>query len=190
MTASDEELVETIKTVGESDTRAYAELIQRHQERILANCRYMTRSAVDAEDLAQEVFTKAYFALGRFEGRSSFKTWIQRIKINHCLNHLDKKSGRHFVDVEDPTLAQQEELHIEASAERDFKARTDRERIATILDSLSDTLRLPLIMREIDGMAYQEIADHLDVGLSAVKMRIKRAREAFRATWDEQEREP
>ncbi|MEM1246127.1 MAG: sigma-70 family RNA polymerase sigma factor [Acidobacteriota bacterium] len=185
---TDEELVEASRSGGGS-SQAFDELVSRHQGRIMANCRYISKSPNDAEDLAQEVFVKAFFALPRFEARSSFKTWLQRIKINHCLNHLDKKRGKVFVDAEEPGLAAVDEMRVQPRAERDLKSIEDRERIEIILDDLSEALRVPLVLREVDGLSYQEIADHLEISLSAAKMRIKRAREAFRNDWEQLERE-
>jgi RNA polymerase sigma-70 factor (ECF subfamily) len=180
----DEELVERARSAPEGDLRAFESLMERHQERVLANCRYLTRSADDAEDLAQEVFVKAYFALARFEGRSSFRTWLQRIKVNHCLNFLKKGQGRSFVDVESPEMQASPELSVAPAAERHVRARGQRERIAEVLDRMSATLRVPLILRDLDGLSYAEIAEDLGLGLSAVKMRIKRAREEFRRLYE------
>jgi len=182
---SDDELVTAALDAAEGDTRAFDELVVRHQGRILANCRYLSGSADDAHDLAQEVFVKAFFGLKRFQGRAKFGSWVQRIKVNHCLNHLRKRKGKSFLDVDDPALSGETELQTPASPERDAGRRDMRERIREVLDALPDTLRIPLIMRDLDGYAYQEIADSLGLGLSAVKMRIKRAREEFRRLYDE-----
>lgn len=180
---TDEELVELVRDAGDGDLRPFDRLVKRHRGRVLANCRYLTRAAADSEDLAQEVFLKAFFALGRFEGRSSFKTWLQRIKINHCLNYLEKKRRHPSLDIDDPDIRELEELHVAPDAERRVKMISDRERIVFILDSLAETLRVPLVLRDADGATYQEIAGELGIGLSAVKMRIKRAREEFRSRW-------
>lgn len=180
---TDEELVELVRRAGEGDFRPFEVLVVRHRGRVLANCRYLTRASADSEDLAQEVFLKAFFALERFEGRSSFKTWLQRIKINHCLNYLEKLRRRLSVDVDDPSLADREELHVAPDAEKRVQMISDRERIAYVLDSLPDTLRVPLVLRDADGSSYREIAGELGIGLSAAKMRIKRAREVFRSRW-------
>jgi len=91
--ATDAELVASARRAPEGDTRAYEALLGRHRDAVLANCRYLTRSPDDAEDLAQEVFVKAYFGLSKFEGKSQFKTWVQRIKINQCLSFIEKRSG-------------------------------------------------------------------------------------------------
>ncbi|HHN74324.1 MAG TPA: sigma-70 family RNA polymerase sigma factor, partial [Acidobacteria bacterium] len=90
---SDDQLVETAKSAPPGDMRAFEQLVERYQRSVHTNCRYLGGSESDAEDLAQEVFIKAFFGLQRFEGRAQFKTWLQRIKVNHCLNHLRKKEG-------------------------------------------------------------------------------------------------
>jgi RNA polymerase sigma-70 factor (ECF subfamily) len=179
----DEDLVQRAVAAGDGDLRAFDQLVDRHKGRVLANCRYLTRSSEDSEDLAQEVFLKAFFALPRFEGRSAFKTWIHRIKINHCLNYLEKKKGKEFIDIDEPGLSQHESMSVAPRAHSRAEAASDRERIAWVLDHMTETLRVPLIMRDADGFSYQEIAEQLGVGLSAVKMRIKRGREEFRQSW-------
>ena len=137
----------------------------------------------DTEDIAQEVFVKAYFGLGRFEGRAKFWTWIRRIKVNHCLNHLSRKRAS-LVSLEEPGVDAREELRVGAEAERAVHGLDQRHRIKETLDTLSEVLRVPLVLRDADGLAYQEIAEHLGIGLSAVKMRIKRGREEFRRLFD------
>jgi RNA polymerase sigma-70 factor (ECF subfamily) len=180
LTDSDETLVDKAKAAPPGDLRAFETLVQRHQAGILANCRYLSGSAEDAQDLAQEVFVKAFFGLGRFEGRATFRSWIQRIKVNHCLNFLRKRKGKTFVDVQDPVIETESELQTAPDAERRVRAKDQREAIQAVLGQLTETLRVPLIMRDLDGLAYEEIAEALGIGLSAVKMRIKRAREEFR----------
>jgi len=89
--------------------------------------------------------------------------------------------------VDDPVLAGEDVLQAPATPETDAGRRDMRDRIREVLDAMPDTLRIPLIMRDLDldGFSYQEIADSLDLGLSAVKMRIKRAREEFRRLYDD-----
>lgn len=181
---SDERLVELAKAETTGDTRPFDVLMRRHQGFVKANCRVITRSPADSEDLAQEVFVKAFFALRRFEGRSQFRTWIQRIKVNHCLNHLRKTKGTTMVDVEDVEAESHEAMQTSPTAHTNLQATSDRERILEVLDAMADTLRIPLMLRDGDGLSYEEIATQLGVGLSAVKMRIKRAREEFRQRFD------
>lgn len=175
----DKELIREALRAAQGDLRAFEQLVEQHKKRIVADCRHMTRDANNAEDLAQEVFVKAFFGLPRFEGRSSFRRWLQSIKVHHCLNHLKKHEANRQVAIDD-VEEDSERLHTPPSALRDFDAMDDRQRIAAILDSLPSTLRLPLVMRDMDELAYEEIATALGIGLSAAKMRIKRAREEFR----------
>lgn len=176
----DTDLVVRLQTDRNGDTRPFDVLVRRHQQFVLGNCRFLTRSPADAEDLAQEVFVKAYFALKQFEGRSQFRGWIQRIKVNHCFNFLRKTRGAVMVDLEDEALADDVRLAEAPVAQSRLEQAQQREQIAAVLDSMSDTLRIPLILRDADGLAYDEIAERLGIGMSAVKMRIKRGREEFR----------
>lgn len=145
----------------------------------------MTNAHHDAEDLAQEVFVKAYFALEGFEGRSTFKTWLQRLKVNHCLNYLRKQQHVTEVPLDDedgdgasPAVARAAQQ--QPTIARELELRDDRARITAVLDAIGDTLRVPLVLRDVDGLSYDEIAETLGIGLSAVKMRIKRGRAEFR----------
>ena len=183
--ATDADLVAVAKQALRDDYGAFEMLVQRYQDRVLGNCRYLTGSRDDADDLAQEVFVKAYSALSRFEGRSSFQTWLWRIKVNHCLNHLRRSRRERAIDIEAPGLDRVPELQVEATAHRTLQTQLDRELIDQTLDALPETLRVPLLLRDLDGLSYQEIADELGLSLSAIKMRIKRGREEFRRRYDE-----
>jgi RNA polymerase sigma-70 factor (ECF subfamily) len=186
---TDEELVEEAQAAPEGDLRAFEALVGRHQEWVVSNCRYITRAPDEAPDLAQEVLVKAFYGLVGFEGRSKFRTWLGRIKLNHCLNFKRKEWGATFVSLDDPEEPFDRMVSVEPNPERDLETSLARERIRAVLDSMVDTLRIPLILRDHDGFSYQEIADHLGIGLSAVKMRIKRAREEFRARFESPEDE-
>ena len=186
---TDEELVEAVQASPDGDRRAFETLVRQHRSHVMANCRYISGSQSDAEDLSQEVFVKAFFGLQRFEGRSSFKTWLQRIKVNHCLNFVKKRAGKSFVPVDDLEVSGAEEIQVAPQAHQELKRRSQQERIRAVLEEMNDTLRIPLVMRDMDKMSYQEIADELDIKLSAVKMRIKRAREAFQQRFEELEAE-
>ncbi len=175
---SDRELAENARLAPEGDYNAFELLVRRYQKKIIANCRHLTRNPDCAEDLAQEVFVKAYFGLPRYEGRSSFSTWLQRIKINHCFNYLKKQQGKIFLDIEDKSVAN--ELVLQPDAEKAAIMRSERELITNILDAMSDSLRIPLLLRDMDHLSYDEVAETLGISLPAVKMRIKRGREEFR----------
>lgn len=179
---SDEELVNRIRGTPEPDARAFEVLVTRHQAHVLANCRYLTNAA-EAEDLAQEVFVKAFFGLGGFEGRSMFKTWLQRIKVNHCVNFIQRRRDQ-TAALEDPAVAGRPELSVAPAAPQHLENLDRRARIDRVLAQMTESLRVPLLLRELDQLSYQEIADVLGLGGSAVKMRIKRAREEFRRLYN------
>ena len=179
------ELLAQAQRARDGDLRAFESLVQLYQKKIVANCRHLTRDPNCAEDLAQEVFVKAYFGIRNFEGRSSFRHWLQRIKINHCLTYIKKRSSSgEQLDIEDPALQQAEQLQVAPQAQRLAELGSDRDRIRGVLDSMTDTLRIPLVLRDMDGFSYEEVAASLGIGLSAVKMRIKRAREEFRTRYE------
>jgi|SRR5580698_3830326 RNA polymerase sigma-70 factor (ECF subfamily) len=181
----DEELVRAALHAPEGDLRAFEALIAVYQKRILADCQFLTRDQNNAEDLAQEVFVKAYFGLARFEGRSSFRHWLQRIKVNHCLNHIKKRDGKGSIAIDDESVEQAEQLRVPPVVAKEMQEMEDQVRIEAILNSMPATLRVPLVMCDMDELSYEEIAAALSIGLSAVKMRIKRAREYFRRVYQD-----
>jgi len=184
---TDAQLVEEARSAPPGDLRAYGELVRRHEAAVKTNCRYISGSVADAEDLSQDVFVKAYFGLRRFEGRSSFLTWIKRIKANHCINFVKKRRVRSFVDVEDPSVMTSDRIRVEPAGTSGLTRAKRRERIRTALEGIPDSLRIPLILRDLDGLSYQAIAEDMGIGLSAAKMRVKRGREAFRARFEDDE---
>ena len=177
----DEELVARSKNARPGDMRAFTTLIGRHQDGVQANCRYLSGSAADAEDLAQEVFVRVFFGLKRFEGRSSFRTWLRTVKANHCINYLKKRKGAAFLDLDAPAARASDGLRVQPVGEKDLTREAQRKRIQSILGAMPDSLRIPLVLRDMDGFSYDEIAHELGIGLSATKMRIKRGREMFRS---------
>lgn len=180
--SSDEDanLLQAIKEAREGDIRAFEQLVERYQRKILADCRYITRDENNSEDLAQEVFVKAYFAIRQFEGKSSFRHWLQRIKVHHCLNHLKKRGGKGESALDEEAMAGHQQLQVPPVAERKLEAEGRRMQVGEILNSMPATLRVPLVMCDMDELSYEEIAASLGIGLSATKMRIKRGREQFR----------
>jgi RNA polymerase sigma-70 factor (ECF subfamily) len=180
----DEKLLQQAREAPDGDLRAFEKLVLRHQRRVVANCRYITRDPNNAEDLAQEVLVKAFFGLRGFEGRSTFGSWLQRIKINHCLNYLKKQAGRSYVGVEERDVEEFDQLKVHATAEQQAGAISDRQLISQVLDSMSNTLRIPLLLCDMDELSYEEVAQSLRISLSAAKMRIKRAREEFRERYE------
>ena len=129
----DDELVARIRESDRSDLRPFDMLVQRYEERVVTNCRHISGSPADAPDLAQEVFLKAYFAIGKLESGAAFGAWIGRIKVNHCLNFLKKVKGKDFVDIQDPVVQMEEQVWVRPAQERDVQRGDDREAIGRIL---------------------------------------------------------
>jgi RNA polymerase sigma-70 factor (ECF subfamily) len=176
----DAALVARARSAPAGDTRAFDDLMARHRARVVSNCRYLT-SGDDAEDLAQEVLVKAYFALRKYEQRSKFSTWLYRIKVNHCLNHRRSEKRRAGDVPLDDAPPSAEALTVTPDPDQALDRAADATRVRAAVAGLSDTLRVPLVMRELDEMSYEEIAAALGLSLSAVKMRILRARQELRA---------
>ena len=184
----DEALVARVHNSPGGDLGAFTALVHRHERRVLANCRQLTGSAADAEDLTQEVLVKAYFGLKGFAGRSQFSSWLYRIKANHCINFNQMRARRRHLetvlpDRGDPARASGVGASVAATGLDRLIEREQGARIRLVLDAMSETLRVPLILRDGDGLSYEEVADALGIGLSAVKMRINRARKDFRARY-------
>ncbi len=170
----DDELVETVRGGGEEGQEAYKELVKRHQAWLVRYLAYVLGSQAEAEDVAQEVYVKAWQKLATFRGESSFQTWLRSIATRLAYNRRRDRSTR----------ARYEE---EAGAELDLVFRPDggdvdaREVLIVVLSALPYPYREILVLRHVEELEVSEIARALDVGLSAAKMRLKRAREAF---WD------
>jgi RNA polymerase sigma-70 factor (ECF subfamily) len=180
---ADEELVNEVRRAPEGDLRAFEELIRRYREQVVANCRYITGEPNNAEDLAQEVLVKAFFTLHSFDAISSFETWLQAIKIKHCLIHVEKQAGWSYVGIEELDVGHLGQLHAQMTAEKGRKV-SEKQIISMVLDSMSSTLRIPLVLCDMDELSYEEVARFLGISLSATKMRIKRGREEFRERYE------
>ncbi len=186
---SDEELVRRCKSELPHYTRSYELLVQRHMNRIYATVYRVIPNQEDAEDITQEVFLKVYHHLKNFEQQASFSTWLYRIATNTALDELDRQKrrlGHHFF-AKGQTRAKEEEnaeqARLQTSPEKgpEEKAlQTElRECINGVLTKLNRDHAHLLIMRDFDDLSYDEIAKSVGAGLSAVKMRIHRARLAF-----------
>lgn len=140
----------------------------------------MLSDATDAEDAAQEIFIKAYQSLNRFRGASPFSTWLYRIAANHCRDLLRKKSRRR-VESWDALLEKEGDRFQKLLSDPPGTAKTmeDSDLVKRVLSQLSLEQRMVLILREIEGLSYHEMAQTLNCSLDAVKGRLRRAREDF-----------
>lgn len=131
-----------------------------------------------ADDAAQEIFIKIYQSLNKFKSKSSFSTWIYRITVNHCHDLLRKRNHEQLDSWEE--LVEKEGEKIERllipSVDSDF-SKEETELAIALLASISDRYRHILILREIDNLSYQEIAETLDTSIDSVKAKLRRARQ-------------
>lgn len=162
-------------------------LVERYQARMFALVRHYTRNPVEVEDIVQDTFLKAYTRLPGFQQQSSFYTWLCRIAINTSLDFL-KRCGRNPVrGAEDPELGlsgESGEGQLRTSPTPAPDARLERAEVARItqqvLDELPEIFRSVLVLREFEGMAYQDIADVLGISIGTVESRLFRARAKFK----------
>lgn len=175
-----EEEAAVIRRVNEGDVNAFEELVAAYEKNVYNLALRMTGNAQDAEDMAQEAFIKAYNSLPSFRGDSKFSVWLYRIVSNVCLDFLRRQNRRptSSLSVEDedgeetqldvPDESQSPELLLERSLTRDAVQRG--------LLALSGEQRQILLLREIQGLSYEEIAQALELETGTVKSRIFRAR--------------
>ena len=175
--ADDRELV---RRSQREDKEAFEELIRRHQRRVFAVAGGILKRREDVEDIAQQVFVKAYFSLKRFDQRAAFSTWLYKITVNECWDLLRKKKVRPLVYEAD--LSEEQARRAISSAEAgnegpDASERLEaRQRVERLLDILDERDRLMLVLKEVEGFSIDEIADVLDLNANTVKVRLFRAR--------------
>lgn len=168
-----------VRQAQAGDEAAYETLVRTHQHRVVAIASRLLRGSEDAEDIAQQVFVKAFFSLRRFDLRSKFSTWIYKITVNECWNHLRKKKARPLVYEADLTEEQSDRLEGEAqrSSTADPEEVVRQHDLAEWLLSQIDAVdRTMLELKEIQGFSIDEIAEMLELNPNTVKVRLFRAR--------------
>jgi RNA polymerase sigma-70 factor, ECF subfamily len=158
------------------DLIEFNELVRKYQDRIYNLCRYMVGNRQDAQDAAQDVFLKAYKGLKDFRPEASLYTWLYRIAVNTCLDYKRKTS---VATLRSESLSELEPSG-EPSPERTYESKEVSEAIQSALQKLPKKLRPAIVLREIDGLSYEEIAEILHTSVGTVKSRISRAREELR----------
>ncbi|MFE8072614.1 RNA polymerase sigma factor RpoE [Marinobacteraceae bacterium S3BR75-40.1] len=160
---------------------AFDLLVVRYQARVAAIVSRYVQEPQDVMDLTQEAFVKAYRALGRFRGDSAFYTWLYRIAVNTAKNFLESRSRRPQSVMEAETAEGMEaapQLRDLGSPERLLQRSQLSEELDAAISDLPEELRSALLLREIDGLSYEEIAQILECPIGTVRSRIFRAREA------------
>jgi RNA polymerase sigma-70 factor, ECF subfamily len=171
---------ELVRRAQGEDKEAFEELVRRHQHRVFAVAGGILRRREDVEDIAQQVFVKAYFSLKKFDQRAAFSTWLYKITVNECWDLLRKKKVRPLMYESD--LSEEQARQVIASGEKenpgpDVSQRIEaRERVERLMEGLDERDRLMLILKEVEGFSIEEIAEVLNLNGNTVKVRLFRAR--------------
>lgn len=174
---------ELVKRVQKGDKGAFDVLVLKYEQKIVNLVMRYVRDQEQALDITQEAFIKAYRALPRFRGDSAFYTWLYRIAVNTAKNYLAAQRRRPAdveLDLQDP---EQYGLHARLKETDTPEGVTLSQELRATLEkaiaSLPDDLRTAIILRELDGMSYEEIAQTMDCPVGTVRSRIFRARDAI-----------
>jgi RNA polymerase sigma-70 factor (ECF subfamily) len=169
---TDEAIVERFRRTG--DVSCFEALAVRHRDYVYRTVRRLVFDSEDAAELTQEVLVKAYLGLARFRSQASFRSWLRRIALNHCLNHLTRSREP------DPREAAMPDVSA-ALAER---AET-RLHVRSCLERMSPSDRLILLLKYVEDLDHHEMADMLGISVSASKMRVQRAKDRFLSIYQE-----
>jgi RNA polymerase sigma-70 factor (ECF subfamily) len=171
---------ELVRLAKEDDKEAFEILVKRHQGRVFAVAGGILRNKEDVEDIAQQVFVKAFFSLKRFDQRAAFSTWLYKITVNECWDVLRKRKSR-------PLLF---ETELNEDQARQYKASEDiqsptadvsdrlasRQNLERLLEFVDERDRVMLMLKEVQGFSVEEIANMLEINGNTVKVRLFRAR--------------
>ena len=175
--------LELVRRVQRGERGAFDLLVLRYQHKVVKLVARLLRDPTEAEDVAQEAFVKAYRALGSFRGDSAFYTWLYRIAVNTARNVMASRQRR-------PLDYEAELSESEQSVVDNRLRHTDTPEAAALSEEIHDTvnraveqlpedLRTAIILREVEGLSYEEIAEAMECPVGTVRSRIFRAREAI-----------
>lgn len=165
-----------IHRVLDGDRSAFNELVVKYRNRVMGLVVRMLGDRTEAEDVAQDVFVKAYRGLNGFHGEALFSTWLYRIAANSCMNHRKRPKRERYLPADDPVLSPPDfasNPHVVVE-ERQLKLLIEQ-----AIQDLSEEQRVVLILRDIEGLSYEAIADTLGLELGTVRSRLHRARMAL-----------
>ena len=174
---------ELVRAAQSGDQSAFGQLVTANQAMVYSLAYRMTGNPEDAADLTQEAFLNAWRSLGSFNGQSAFSTWIYRLASNACIDFLRKEKRRTGLSMtlEDEDEDRQADLPDDRwSPQRELERREAQEAVRQVLAALSPEHREVLILRELEGLSYAEIAHALGLEEGTVKSRIARARLSLR----------
>ncbi len=172
---------ELVLKAQRGDVRAFDELVERYHSRIYSLTYNMTSNREDAEDLTQDIFVKAFEALPRFKGKSSFYTWLYRIAVNKTINYRKKRNRSRALsldqfDQEIKTDDTYHDLTTKGSPLRNINLTELQERLNGALQKLSDKHRTVVVMHDMQGIPHEEIAKVVGASVGTVRSRLFYAR--------------
>ena len=177
-----------VARVRAGEAAAFGLLLGRHRERVLNLAFSLLGSRADAEDAAQEAFVRAYQSLAHFRGEALFSTWLYRVAVNVCLARLRNRRPQVLEEHDAPQVLEGAEEERGALAGDPSRLVESRAQVQATLARLSPRLRAALVLREMHGLSYDEIALALQIPPGTVRSRLSEARRLFRVAWDEIER--
>ena len=169
---------ELVRRCGEGDQEAFRTLVTRYHPRIFNLIHNLVKDRDEADDLAQEVFIKAFRSLAGFKGQAQIYTWLYRIAVNRCLDWL-KNRGRHpEMTLERVEVYRADEAHLQSpgTADAEMVQRELGRALEKALQAIPSDYRVALTLREVDGLSYEEIAEVMECSVGTVKSRLFRAR--------------
>ena len=170
-----------VRRVQAGDELAFRELVERYQAKIFSIIYGILRNHNDAEDIAQQVFSKVYFSIRNFDFRSSLLTWIYKITVNECFDYLRKKKVRKLVYESD--LSEDEVRRVENTEPSvDRQPRADetlarRDYVTKLMTRVSEEERMLLMLKEVEGHSVEELAQMTGMNENTIKVKLFRARQ-------------
>ena len=169
-----------IKQAIRGDAYAFEQLMRRHEGRMYSVAIRMCGNREDAQDCVQDAMLRIYRALDRFKGQSSFSTWVYRITMNTCLDELRRRKVRASTSL-DTLLESGWSPTDETDTPEQHALDAERRRaLSGAIQSLPEDMRSAIVLREMQGLSYEEISDVLSVNVGTIKSRISRGREKLR----------
>lgn len=172
---------ELVRRAQHGDADAFEVLVKKHQGRVFAVAGGILRNREDVEDIAQQVFVKAYFSLKKFDQRAAFSTWLYKITVNECWDMLRKKKVRPLV-YESELSEEQATMYLATEQKSDSGPNVTeqletRQQLDQWLECLEERDRTMLTLKEVQGFTVEEIAEIVGINGNTVKVRLFRARQ-------------
>lgn len=168
-----------IQSALQGDSSAFSVLVNRYQERLYSCVLNVVANSEEAEDVVQESFIQAYLKLDTFQQNSRFFTWLYRIAFNNALSRRRRHKGQVSLDQARETTGSEPTDRLEAPDQSMIRSENIRQ-LRTALDLLTEDHRSILVLREMQDMSYEDIADCLDISIGTVRSRLSRARNALK----------